>query len=518
MLALPPAVDTALARRILGEALLLGVTADALLRPSLVGLALPLWIALVCTTVVAISWSAGRRIPAETGAWLATAVLFAATVAWRNAGLLQLAGIVVVLGSFVMAAVSMRDQRATFLVARLRDLLWAARNVVVGALGGIVPLATREALALTGGARVVTGASAWTRAAAIALALLIAFGSLLRGADPIFASFIPTPDVDVGTIASHLMLTGAVAWIIGGCVRAALDTRDLAPVPTTPSLLLDRLEVTAALGTLNVLFGVFVVAQAGWFFGGERFLSERTGLTAASYARTGFFQMVWVVLLLIPVLLATRAMLGDDRSLHRHHTCLALPLLGLLGLMVASAASRLSLYVHFYGLTTERLYPLIFLGWLGVVLAWFAWTVLRGRGDRFVSGALLSGLLILFAANLAVPDLIVARVNLARAASAPTDTARALDFVHLTTLSGEATPLAVRAVLAAPRVVTDDGRCRAAIELLRRWGPTSLSASAASKEGAWRRWNRGEALAVRTVAEAAPALRAVARTGCAPLT
>ena len=50
------------------------------------------------------------------------------------------------------------------------------------------------------------------------------------------------------------------------------------------------LETTAALVTLNVLFGVFIAAQLGWLFGGEAFLRARTGLTAAEYARHGFFR------------------------------------------------------------------------------------------------------------------------------------------------------------------------------------------------------------------------------------
>ena len=53
------------------------------------------------------------------------------------------------------------------------------------------------------------------------------------------------------------------------------------------------------------------------------------------------------------------------------------------------------LYVHYYGLTTDRLYTLVFMGWLGSVLVLLAATVLRGRGRLFVAGSAASALVLL---------------------------------------------------------------------------------------------------------------------------
>ena len=101
--------------------------------------------------------------------------------------------------------------------------------------------------------------------------------------------------------------------------------------------------------------------------------------------------MVWVVALVVPLLLATRAMLAPDPSLARRHTLMSLPIVALLGAIIVSAALRMRLYVHYYGLTTERLYTLVFMGWLAIVLALLATTVLRGRGRAFVGGSVISG-------------------------------------------------------------------------------------------------------------------------------
>jgi hypothetical protein len=296
------------------------------------------------------------------------------------------------------------------------------------------------------------------------------------------------------------------------------DRTDVHRAPDALPFTLGVLDVTTALGTLNLLFGAFVATQVGWFFGGERFLHERTGLTAAAYAREGFFQMLWVVVLVVPVLLLTRAALRPGRDLARRHTALALPVVGLLAAIILSAVLRMRLYVHYYGLTTERFYPLVFMGWLAVVVGCLALTVLRGNGRLFVAGALLTGYATLAMLDVAAPDVLVARVNLARA-----ERGAELDFPYLAGLSGEAAALVTAAVTApapviadpAMRAVDDRRRCSAATGLLARWGPESPGAHQLETRGAaWRYWNAGEANAMRVVADGARAIRAVQRAAC----
>jgi len=509
-----PVLSRTVARRVLREATVLGISADALLRDAITGLALPLWIALVALALAATCWSEGRRLHRQAAGWLAAAVLFAATVAWRSAELLSLAGILAILGCLVMAAIAMHDPDAALLAARLRDTLWAAYRTVRRVAAGLLPIAFVEAIAPGEGAALGRRTGPAIRATVLAAVVVAVFGALLRGADPIFASLVALPDIDIGTIASHVIVAGFFAWLVGGWARAALDETPSPATPTAAAFALGATELTAVLGALNALFVLFLVAQLGWFFGGEHFLREHTGLTAAEYARQGFFQMVWVVMLVVPLLLATRALLRDDAALQRRHTALSLPLIGLLAVMVLSAFSRMRLYVQYFGLTTDRFYPMVFMAWLVVVLLWFALTVLRGRGHRFVAGAVLSALATLFVVELVAPDTIIARVNIARGSGG---VAHPLDLTHLARLSGEATPLAIQAVLRSPHAaaVQPADRCNAASTLITRWGPESSTASSYREPGAWRRWNAGEASALRAVADNAPALRAVRHATCA---
>lgn len=513
-----------MARAILLHALLVGIAADLLLRDGFTGLGFPVWLLILAASAVSLVRRDGRRVPREAGLWLGLAALSGAAMAWRGSGSIQHLDFLATLFALGMAAVSIGDPRAALLAERLRDTAWAGLGVVRSVAVGALPLALRD-VALPLARRELSGRlRPALRAAVIALPLLVVFGALLRGGDPLFASFVALPAVDVGTLLSHAVIIGFFAWVTAGWARAALPAASPGPrLPERLPFAVGSLDVTAALGALNALFALYVLTQLGWFFGGERFLQAQTGLTAAQYARQGFFQMVCVVLLVVPVLLATRAALRPGRELERRHTALALPLVGLLGVMIVSAVLRLRLYVHYYGLTLDRFYPLVFMGWLAIVLVCLGLTVLRGRGRPFVAGAVVSGLAILLALNLVVPDAIVAGVNVARA-RAGTAGVEPLDLSYLASLGAEAVPTTVAAVLSAPSpagtppeaVSGERKRCDAAAHLLGRWGPSAprLMRRESSTVG-WRSWNGGEAMAARTVRVNAVALRAVQHDACA---
>src|SRR5205085_7068640 len=139
------------------------------------------------------------------------------------------------------------------------------------------------------------------------------------------------------------------------------------------------------------------------------------------------------------------------------------------------------MYVHFYGLTTDRLYPLVFMAWLAIVLVWLAITVLRDWGQPFAAGVAISGLGVLTLLNVSDPDAFVARVDVERAAHLPPTAQPSLDLVHLAGLRGHAVGLATDAILASPvgnegtvlRKADEAQRCQAATILLTRWGPNS---------------------------------------------
>ena len=518
------AESLALSRAILGHGLLLGVAADLLLREFSAGIAFPLWIGILGIAMTSVTRRAGRGVPREAAGWLLTAVLFSAGLAWRDSGVLQRLDVLATLGALAMAAIALGNSRAALLAERFRDTVWAAAALARAMAVGFLPIALREIFETDVREGWAPRARPVLRSILIAGSLLVVFGSLLRGADPIFASLVELPQFDLRLLVSHGLVIGFFCWLVSGWTRGALGS-DLRKrrAPETLPFGLSLLDITTALGTLNLLFAAFVAAQLGWFFGGETFLHARTGLTAAEYARQGFFEMVWVVMLVVPLLVATRAVLRPGRALERRHTLLSVPVIILLGAIILSAVTRMQLYVHYYGLTVDRFYPLVFMAWLGVVLVWLALTVLRGRGRTFIAGVAISGLVVLAALNVVAPDARVARFNIDRAARVPRPDGSELDLRHMAQLSAEAAALATHATLATPtaaegtplRAADDQQRCYAAQRLLRRWGPTSTSAARRSVDAAWRFWNAGEAGAIRVVGEHSAELRTAQHAACA---
>lgn len=527
MTAIPLHLDTdarqVLERRILAFALLLGVLWNTMLRDPGAGVAFPLWIAVFVLAMVAAAWSTGRDISHEAALWLTSAVVFSAALAWRDGEGLQFLNVVATIGSLAMAALASSDTRTALMAARFRDTVWAALSLLRTGIAGFLPIVYREATNAGRDGRVTSRARVVARSALIAGAVLLVFGSLLRSADPIFASLVSFPALDIETLVSHVVIIAFFAWVVSGWARSAfMPELNTLRAPQTLPLGLSMLDITVALGTLIILFAAFVVTQLGWFFGGETFLQERTGLTASAYARRGFFEMLWVVILVVPLLVATRTLMHPGRAAEQRHTALALAVIVLLGAIILSAAMRMKLYVHYYGLTNERLYPLVFMGWLAVVLVWLARTVLRSRGRTFMAGVAVSGLVVLVMLNVAGPDAFVARFNVERATRAGADVETGLDLGTLARLGGEAAPTAVRMTLQGARVsrgrATDlelsEDRCHAARTLLRQWGPESVAAERAQGASGWRYWNAGERGALRVVGANARELRGVARAEC----
>lgn len=508
-----------IARNVLGAALLLGIASDTLLRDAPVGAAFGCWAAILAINLTALARRSDRRPSVESRVWLVTAVVFATGLMLRDAGTIQALDVLATLGALGMAAVSMRDPRAGVLAPRLRDVIQAAVLGVASIAGGVVPLALRDVRFTAGtGARSRVASVAKT-AAIVAFAILV-FGALLRGADPVFASIANIPNVDFETVGSHIFLSGLFGWLIAGWARAALLEPNTSsfelPAPT-----LTTRDVMAVLVALDLLFAAFVATQIAALVGGEAFVRRTAGLTLADYARHGFFQIVVVAALVIPLLAATRAQLEARSPAARRHTWLALPLMALVGAMVASAIWRLTIYVRFFGLTTDRVYPLVFLGWLAVGLAWMALTTLRDWPRPFLVGALASGLATLGALNVIDLDARIARFNVARAEH-PTPSSAPLDIEYLTRLGASAAPVAVDALIAdaarapiAPGSPAGVTRCESVRRILDRWGPKSEASTKMAGVGQWRFWNADERMALRFVTTRQQQL-AVIEAGCPP--
>ncbi len=343
-----------------------------------------------------------------------------------------------------------------------------------------------------------------SRAAAVALGLflavplLVVFGSLLVFADAGFERVVRTVfDLDFGELIFHFVGIGFVGWISAGYLVAVLVRgRELAmPWQHGNRPVLGTVELGIPLGGLALLFAVFVVMQAQYVFGGHDVIREAADLGYAEYARRGFFELVIVAVLVLPLLLAADWVTDTTNATTRGTVrLLSGGLLLLVGLIMVSALHRMRLYLDAYGLTQSRLYATAVLLWAGVAIAWFAATVLRGRADRFAFGAIVGALVVLGMLNVVNLDAVVVRTNVARLQEGAE-----LDAGYLASLSADAVPS-----LAS---VLPDLPAEAACVVLEALSPDEES----DERRDWRSWNVARARALEEAAE----LRAarVARCG-----
>jgi hypothetical protein len=236
-------------------------------------------------------------------------------------------------------------------------------------------------------------------------------------------------------------------------------------------------EIGVVLGLLNLLFLSFVLVQIKYFFGGAELVQATTHLTYAEYARRGFFELVTVATLVLPLLLAAHWLLRKDNPVHeRVFRALSSVQIVLLFVIMASAVGRMRLYQSEYGQTELRIYTTAFMGWLALVFVWFTLTVLRGARERFACGALVTAFLMIGLLHVINPDALIVRANMRLA-----QTGRGFDAYYAASLSADAVPTLLDALPAASHY----DQCVINRSLLRRYDELGSSD--------WRSWNLARA-------------------------
>lgn len=262
------------------------------------------------------------------------------------------------------------------------------------------------------------------------------------------------------------------------------DWQDLENSILPHSFTLGAIETGIVLGLIDLLFLSFVIVQIPYLFGGMELVQNTPDFKLAEYARRGFGELVAVAALVLPVLLASHWLLRKDSRLSgKLYRVLAGIQIVLLFVIMASAAQRLLLLTGNlgYGLTTDRLYPMIFMVWLGVVFGWFALTVLRGARQYFAWGALWSAFFVLAGTHVLNPDGFVARTNVRLMQEG-----REFDGRYNAKLSDDAIPVLLEAL---PAMNLED-QCAVKSRLSYRL----VSARAESDLRTWN-WSRQRALA-----------------------
>ena len=278
----------------------------------------------------------------------------------------------------------------------------------------------------------------------IALPVVILFSALFSSADLVFeqrlTDFLDKFDLeDLDEYISRFFAILLCAYLLAGPIlHAALRSGDDKLRREGKRFVrpfLGITESTVVLGSVIILFVIFVGIQFRYFFGGTVNIGVE-GYTYSEYARRGFNELIWVAFVSLILILGlgflTKRMTAVERWIF---SGLSITIGSLVMVILVSAYQRIMLGISWHGFSRLRLYPRIFLVWLGFLF--LAVVVLEiVRKEKFITfAALLASFG--FAASLSLINIDAATVrhNVPRALHGLN-----LNMEHLSSLSFDAVP------------------------------------------------------------------------------
>jgi len=434
----PAWVSTALRTRAtwaaLVAALAIGLLADQWLRTGAFGLAAS---ATLIAAAAVLVWL-GRLERIESRLLAAGAVMLAAALALRASPWLlwpDLGASLLLLG----AAASL-STRGSVLDLGAAELIARSIHGLIHMLGGVAYI-VRPVFTIRGR---VAGALPIARGLVIAVPIAAVLAALLASADPVFASFFNL-NIDVGQLVLDVVYAVIGSLVAAGLLRLAAS--NAVERVDGPSWRLGATEALVVLVILDAVFAAFAMAQVLAATGAAAATLRNAGVTYSDYARSGFFQLLWVSGITLAVLiLFSRISAFKERRSRLAFLVLAQVAIALTIMIDVVAFRRLSLYEEAYGFTMLRLYSHVFAMWVAVVYLLLAADFIGvWRARRwFMGAAAITAASILLGLNVANPEAVVVAFNTNHA-----QTAHKIDSQYLSELSSDATPalLASRAQL-----------------------------------------------------------------------
>lgn len=457
----------------LGVGLVLGVLGNIFFYDKTVGLSFPAFVLLAVIAVLASVRPAGQTLRRRNLWPLLPLLFFAGMVAVRDDLLLGTLNVLatLALGGLVLHYLPLpRPLDEDSLLEQTGGALDAGFRLPAHAAGEVRHAWDwlREKRQQRGGV-----AASVVRGLMFAAPVLLVFVFLLGSADAVFASYVNQAwnglrrALGLQTMGDALprvlfmlfigMLgTGAVAYawarqapfvrrryLVVGPMTAELpadddETAAEREAKTKPSIKLSMIESGIILGSVVALFGVFVVIQFAYFFGGQDTVVIE-GLTYAVYARRGFFELVAVSVLTLGLALwLDRVTVRQEQREQTLFRVLCVLLVGLTVVLLVSAFRRMVLYEDAFGFTQLRVYTHVFMHWLGVLLGVFALSLFWARKNLFSLGTLLVIIGYLVTLNLLNVDYYIAERNIARYHDG-----QELDIAFLRILSADAAPAVI---------------------------------------------------------------------------
>jgi len=254
----------------------------------------------------------------------------------------------------------------------------------------------------------------WLRAATAATGVTLVLGMLLASGDAAFGWLVS--GLDLVSWTGHLLtfLVLAVPVSVLALLAARANPEPLSGAECARAF---RAEALTALWATALTLLAWCGLQVAVIGGGATSVLADQGITAAEYAREGFFQLVAVAAVSLAVVNVAhrtgRSGRGPDRAQRLPAVVIGLAL----AVLIVVSFSRLWYYVGEFGMTMLRLSVATFLGWLALMTALSVARAVGLHHERnwLPSAAVLSAALFAVVFGAANPERWVAQINLERA-------------------------------------------------------------------------------------------------------
>lgn len=278
----------------------------------------------------------------------------------------------------------------------------------------------------------------------IALPIVLVFAAILAEADPIFddlfGQFLDIFKIEnIGEYIGRSILIVIVANVILGVILHAIyknhdDTITGENKRWLPAFL-GMTESGIILGSVNLLFLVFVVIQFQYFFGGQQNI-HLDGFTYAEYARRGFAELVIVAVFSLLLFLGLSFFTKREQKRSQGiFSALGILLFALVVVILVSSLQRLLLYEQAYGFSRLRTYTHFFIFWLGGLLFAVSLLELLRKQQFFALATLAAAIGFVATLNFVNVDAFIVQRNVERLEQGET-----LDIATLASLSEDALP------------------------------------------------------------------------------
>lgn len=224
----------------------------------------------------------------------------------------------------------------------------------------------------------------------IVIPMLLVIIPLLSRADEAFGKLFTAP---FDWLFGHIVLSSETVWkllfaapvalylyglsygMVSGRNTRRIDKKDMREVGESIRVF-PNLAMGTAVGVISFLYVLFIALQSRYLF--SAFLGIRPEeYTFSEYARKGFFELCTVAVVNLMILLFVNLFVKRSEVQSRMIRLCNVILSVLTLLLIATAMSKMVLYINAYGLTGKRILTMTFMTWL--FLVFLAWIVYQWR-------------------------------------------------------------------------------------------------------------------------------------------